>query len=116
MLYNTGIKEVLLRFDFDHMDAKVALDLETKDDIARLLYFEKLEQLKTLFESEVGNDYIWEMDYTRPSGQQISRIYKVLPNVNIHRKTDWPKVFEFFYTEMSKLENFLNAYREIISI
>ncbi|TVZ51837.1 DUF4268 domain-containing protein [Dokdonia sp. Hel_I_53] len=114
LLYNTGIKDLNLKFDFDTEKAIIALDSESKDEIDRTYYFEKLISLKTLLKEEVSQHLIFDEQYQLESGKVISRIYLLLTDVNIHNKNHWPKVFDFFYDNMIKLENFYIEYQDFI--
>ena len=112
--YNTGIKDVVLKFDFDTTKAIVAIDAASKDEIDRAYYFEKIESLKSLLLEEVSQDIILDTSYILESGKEISRAYIQLDNVNIHNKTHWPQVFDFFNENMSKLELFYLEYQDFI--
>lgn len=114
LLYNTGIKELNLKFSVDTKEAMVSIDIETLDPIFRYYYYEKMESLKKILEAEVTPDFIWKKDYIRENGKIISRIYLLKPDVNVHRKTDWPAIFDFFYENMSKLETFYHEYQDFI--
>lgn len=53
LLYNTGTREIQLKFTFERKYAQVSLDIIDEDPFIRAYYFEKLESLKTI----LGNDY-----------------------------------------------------------
>ncbi len=114
LLYNTGLKDVNLKFDFDTEKAIVSLDSESRDPIDRHYYFDKLISLKTLLLEEVSEDLIFDSQYQLESGKEISRVYLLKTNVNIHNKMHWPEVFDFFYCHMLKLEKFYFEYQDII--
>ncbi len=112
--YNTGIKDLNLKFDFEDRRAIVALDLEHDDEIFRQYYFEKLESLKSILQEEVSGDIVFDPDYQLANGKTISRIYILKENVKFQRKTDWPEVYEFFYKYMDRLERVYLEYRDFI--
>ena len=115
LLYDTKVKEINLKFSFDTQKAMVSFDIETHDELFREYYFDKFLSFKKLLKDEISEDIILEKDYLRSSGKIISRIYIQKNEVNIHNKTQWPEVFEFFYTEMSKFELFWYEYQEFIT-
>ncbi|MFD2827037.1 DUF4268 domain-containing protein [Leeuwenhoekiella polynyae] len=115
LLYDTKIKEINLKFSFDTKKAIVSFDIETHDDIFRTYYYEKFESLKNLLKAEISEEIILDQEYLRSSGKIISRIYVEKNGVNIHNKTHWPEVFEFFYTEMPKFELFWYEYQDFIT-
>lgn len=115
LLYNTGIKDFSLKFDFDTKKAIVALESATNDEIDRAYYFDKLMNLRNLLLEEVSPELIFEEAYLHPSGKMVSRCYLSLQNVNIHNKNTWPDVFEFFNIYMNKMEKFFLEYKEYIT-
>lgn len=112
--YNTGIKDVALKFDFDTDQASVAIECTSIDEIDRNYYFEKLESLQHIIRDEVSKDVVFEKTHILDTGKEISRVFINKPHVNIHRKTDWPDVFEFFNEYMNKMEAFFLAYKDFI--
>jgi hypothetical protein len=114
LLYNTGIKDVTLKFDFTNSYALVAIDSESNDEIDKAYYYEKLLSLKSLLLEEVSPNLIFNDEYLLDSGKVISRVYIRLESVKINNKNDWPKVFDFLYEYMSKLELFYLEYQDFI--
>ncbi len=114
VLYDTRIKEVQLKFNFDSNDAQVSLDISSPDDVIRAYYYEKMCSLKNILLTEYLPNAIFEEHYDLPEGKEISRIYTELEGVNIYRKTDWPGVQEFLNDQMQLLESFFLEYKDII--
>jgi len=115
LLYDTKVKEINLKFSFDNQKAQVSFDIETHDELIREYYFEKFESLKNLLKAEISEEIILEQDYLRSSGKIISRIYLEKTGVNIHNKTHWPEVFDFFNENMQKFELFWYEYQDFIT-
>ena len=109
MLHRTKIQGVALRFEASRTDAKVMLELSHKNEDKRLKAFEILENYKVVIEDGFSEGLIWEFFHQREdSGQEVCRIYTILNNVNYHRRTDWPGIYNFFIENMLRLEeNFL---------
>lgn len=114
LLYNTGVKDLTLKFDFTNGYALVAIDSESNDEIDKAYYYEKLLSLKSLLLEEVSPNLIFDNKYLLDSGKVISRVYIKLEGVKINNKNDWPQVFDFFYRFMSKLELFYLEYQDFI--
>jgi hypothetical protein len=114
MLYDTKIKGLSFKFHFDTKSALVALDLE--DDLEnRIVYWEKLESLKSILINEFLPNAIFEDTYYLDSGKEISRIYVILEHdVSIHNKNSWQMVMEFFNENMGLFEAFFCEYKEIL--
>ncbi len=116
ILHRTKIKSVALRFDIDRNSAKVILELYNRNERQRLKAFEILEKYKAVLEEGFENGLQWEFYYQRPdSGQEVCRIYTILEDVDLHRRNQWPDIFNFFIENMIKLEeNFLQI-REVLA-
>ena len=114
LLYNTGIKDVVLKFSFDTKKALVSFDSCSPDPILRTYYFEKFESLKLLLKEEVSSNLIFDGNYELESGKIVSRVYLQKDNVSIHNKQSWPEVFEFFNNNMTAMQDFFLEYEEII--
>jgi hypothetical protein len=115
LLYNTGIKDLSLKFDFDTKKAIVAIESAATDEIDRGYYFDKLISLKKILLEDVSSELIFKESYPLPSGKVVSRCYLSIDNVSIHNKNTWPDVFEFFNTYMDKIENFYVEYKDYIA-
>jgi len=115
ILHRTKIKGVALRFDIDRKSAKVILELHNRSERLRLKAFEVLERYKIVLEEGFENGLIWDFYYQRPdSGQEVCRIFTTLENVDLHRRNQWPDIYNFFVENMLKLEeNFLQI-RDIL--
>jgi len=114
LLYNTGIKDVSLKFDFDTKKAIVGIDSTANDEIYQTYYFDKLLSLKNILKEEVSSELIFDKNYMLSSGKFIARCYLQLDGVSIHNKNTWPEVFDFFNTYMDKLERFYIDYKDHI--
>ena len=115
ILHRTKIKGVALRFDVDREKAEVMIELSNKIEEKRLQAFEILERYKTIIESDFDNGLNWDFYFQREdSGQEVCRISARFENADLHRKNQWPDIFNFFIENMLKLEtNFLSV-RDIL--
>jgi hypothetical protein len=114
MLYNTKMKDLHLKFSFEDRRAMVSMDVVHDEEFYRHYYFEKIERFQRIMKDEVSSELIFDRNYRLPDGKFISRIYVFLDGVKIQKKTDWPQVYEFFYTHMDRMEAFFVEYREFI--
>ncbi|CAM4323075.1 DUF4268 domain-containing protein [Gillisia hiemivivida] len=114
VLYNTGIKEVQLKFTFNNDFAQVSIDVYSADEVIQEYYFEKIYALRTILKEEYLTDLEIENHYLLPEGKEVSKFYLQLDSVNIHNKKHWPKVFEFFNIHMRPLEDFFLEYKDYI--
>lgn len=114
LLYNTGVKDLSLKFDFDTSRALVAIDATSRDELDRAYYFDKIISLKNIMLEEISRNMLFEEQYLLQSGKMISRAYLQLDPVNIHNKKHWPEVFDFFHQYMSRLESVYLEYQDFI--
>jgi len=114
VLYNTGIKEVQLKFTFNNDFAQVSLDVYSADEVIQEYYYEKIYALRSILKDEYLPDIVIEDNYLLPEGKEVSKFYLQLDSVNIHNKDHWPQVFEFLNSNMEKLEAFFMEYKDYI--
>src|SRR6056297_115980 len=113
MLYNTGIKELQLKFTFNRKFAQVSIDVLDEDPLIRAYYFEKLLSLKNILTSEYLPEVVYEEEYELPEGKIISRIYVQLDHVSIHNRNQWPEVMKFLNDAMEQMEAFFVEYKDL---
>lgn len=114
LLYNTKIKDFTFKFFVDNKKAQVIIDIEPKDDIKRIAYFEKLESLKNIIDEEFLKDLVYEKNYYLENGKAISRVWVEKSSVSISNKSYWDEIFDFFNDKMNALELFYEQYDEFI--
>lgn len=114
ILYNTKVKGLNLKFVAEQNYCSVVMDVEIKHENKRHRFYENMLSLQTIFNSEFENNLIWEKDFYIEGEKNVSRIHIDLQNVSIYKKEDWPIIFEFLYTNMTKLEPVFLEYKDII--
>lgn len=114
ILYDTRIKELQLKFTFNNREARVSMEISSKDEIIRSYYFDKLISLKAILLSEYLPEAVFEENFVLPENKVISSVYVVLNGVNINSKKDWPVVSSFFQEKMDLLERFFREYEDYI--
>jgi hypothetical protein len=114
MLYNTKIKDFSFKFYVDNKKAMVALDIESKVEEHRKIYFEKMESLKTILTEEYLSNVIFEKNYQLENGKIISKIWVEIDNISINNKSTWPTIFTFFVEKMESFEHFFYEYEDYI--
>lgn len=104
--YKTGIKHLYFKMQVDNRQASIAIEFTHVDAGVRELIFEQFTEFKKLFEEQLEEEWSWELYAVDEYGKSISRIYKVLPNVSIFRKEDWPGLISFLKPRMIALDEF----------
>jgi len=114
VLYDTKIKDFSFKFFADNKKAQVLIDIEHRNDEKRIIYFEKLESLKTILEDDFVKDLVFEKNFTLESGKTISRIWVEKNGISISNRNHWNEIFDFFYENMNTLEMFYFEYEDYI--
>lgn len=114
LLYNTQIKDFTFKFYVDNRKAQVLLDIETKEEEKRKIYFEKIESLKNILIEEYQPNAILEKNHYLENGKVISRIWVEKTNISLNNKDTWSEIYIFFNTTMIQFEEFFYEYQEYI--
>jgi len=114
ILYDTKIKDFSFKFFADNKKAQVIIDIEHRNDAKRIVYFEKMESLKTILEDDFVKDLVFEKNFTLESGKTISRIWVEKSQLSISNRNQWDEIFDFFYEKMNALEMFFFEYGDYI--
>lgn len=114
ILYNTKIKDLVLKFSFEDRRAMVSIDLEHADSFFKDYYYDKLLSLRSILNDQMNEEMVYDQNYKLPSGKIIARVYIFLENVKIQKQSDWPAVYEFYYDKMNRLEQFFRDYKDFI--
>jgi len=106
LLYNTKIKDVSFKFYVDNKKAQVLLDIESKDEEKRKIYYEKIESLKNILLEDYLDDVIFERNFFLENEKLISRVWVEKLGISINNKNSWPEIFDFFAEKMDAFESF----------
>ncbi len=114
MLYNTKMKHVDLKFDAGRDGAYVILELNHRNEGARLDMFEQFEKYKVIMEADFPEGLIWDFAYRLETGNEVCRIYSQKTGIDIHRRLDWMEFYRFMSEEMLKLERGFREVKDLI--
>ena len=114
VLYDTKIKDFSFKFYVENTKAQVQIDIEHRNEIKRVQYFEKLESLKNILEEEFVPNLVFEKNYVLENGKTISRIWVEKLQVSVSNRKYWDEIFDFFFKNMNAFELFYLEYDEFI--
>lgn len=114
VLYDTGLSGIDLKFDVSRTEATVMIEINSRKEDRRLEIFETLQKYQKFLEEGFNEPLEWDFCYERESGQEVCRIYTSLPNVDFHRRNQWPDIFNFLIDNMLILENNLMELKEVL--
>ncbi|WP_298488631.1 DUF4268 domain-containing protein [uncultured Maribacter sp.] len=113
-LYNTKIKGLIFKFQFDLKTAEVAIIVDHNNLEIRMELWEKLISLKNIIKEEYLPNATFNDSYPINNGKEISKIYVEIKNVSIHNKNTWQETMVFLSDNMKKVEEFFHEYKDII--
>lgn len=111
--YKTGIKFLFVRLDVNSKRAVFALDLQPKDEGIKEIFWEQLQELKVVLESEMGPGD-WNDDFEIKYGLSVSRISWTLEDVNMFKEEDTDKIYAFFQEKLIAFDSFYTDFDEIL--
>lgn len=113
ILYNTKIKGVELKFDAARDGAYVIFELNHPKTSKRLEMFELMKKYKVVVDQFFA-DAEWQEQFEKPCGTMVSRIYRHLGGLDIHRQEQWPEFYPFLSREMCHCERMFKEMRELL--
>ena len=114
VLYDTKIKDFSFKFYVDNKKVQVLIDIEHKSEEKRLAYFEKLESLKNILQDEFVTDLVFEKEYHLETQKIVSRVWAEKDGVKVSNRSDWGRIFDFFYKKMDGFERFYLEYDDYV--
>jgi hypothetical protein len=111
--YPTNVKGLFFRYYVDAKQAKVAIDIQDKDEGIREIHWEQFTELKKILEGYFGDTLIWQKEAENQANKPISQIYVEQTNVNLFRKEDHQKIYKFLEENIIKLDEFWEIYFDI---
>ena len=113
ILYNTKIKGVELKVDAARDGAYVIFELNHPKTSKRLEMFELMKKYKVVVDQYFA-DAEWQEQFEKPCGTLVSRIYRHLGGLDIHRQEQWPEFYPFLSREMCHCERMFKEMRELL--
>lgn len=111
--YKTGLSFVRFKMDVDRKEAKIAIEISKKSANVHLQIYQKFEMLRTILQTYLPEDWIWNYRALQEDGRYLSRIETSLENVSVNRPTDWPSIMTFFKERMLALDSFWTDNKEL---
>ncbi len=110
--YKTDLKGVYFRTDVERKFAEVSIEISHPDPSIQQLIFEQFEEYENVFQSYLGEEWIWTKEDYDDDGKQIGTIKTRLENVSIFREADWPQIIPFLKDRMINLDQFWCDHKE----
>ncbi|PCJ00187.1 MAG: hypothetical protein COB15_03375 [Flavobacteriales bacterium] len=111
--YRSNVKDIFFRLSMTPKEAIFSIEIQHNDDDIRELFYEQFLQLKTVLESSIGNDVVWEQVSFNQYDSPVSKISVHISDVSIYNKDDWKKTFQFYEKRMVGLHEFWEEFKEV---
>jgi len=112
--YPSGIKFIHIRTDADETGARFCFDIQAKDEGVRAVFWEQMQELRTVMESEMGTDGIWTEDCHSDAVPHFSRISWELKGVSIFNPEDYSEIFAFLEDRLVHFDAFYQDFKDIL--
>ena len=113
--YKTGVKGISFKMSAERTAAGLSIQF-TGDRLSREKHYERMLQLKQVFESEVEGEWIWLKEKADENGGNISVIETTLTGVNVYDKNDWPAIISFLKTMITELDTFWTSVKDFFEM
>ena len=104
--YHTRIKDVYFRMDAGKKSAAIYISIEHHDAGIQELYFAQFQELRTLLQATLQEEWEWQLHQPIAENKVVSRIYKEISGVTVFNKNQWPELISFFKPRIMALDNF----------
>ncbi|MCX2484751.1 DUF4268 domain-containing protein [Pedobacter sp. MR2016-24] len=104
--YKTGIKHLHFKMQADQRSAFIAIELSDPDPGMQELVYEQLLTFRKILKNCLHEEWEWQLHVQDENYKTVTRIVKTLPDVNIFKQEDWPKLISFFKPRIIALDEF----------
>lgn len=111
ILYQTKIKGLSFKFNFDTKKAMVLMEIERSLE-HRIKYFEKMQSLQDILERDFLPNVVYAESYELENGKEVSCIFVEKKGVCIHNRETWQEAMLFLNENMIKMEDFWGEYED----
>lgn len=104
--YRTGVKHIYFRMTANQSAAQISIVLAHPDTEIQLQHYEQFLALQTLLHEALQEQWDWHYLEADANEKTISLIKKVVTQVNVFNRNDWPKLIAFFKPRIITLDAF----------
>jgi len=104
--YKTGIRDLHFKMQADEQCASIAIVMTHAAIAKQETCYKQFLQVKNLLQAALQEDWQWALQVPDEYNKTVSRIYQLLPAVNIFKKNDWPAIITFLKPRIIALDAF----------
>ena len=111
--YRTGVRGIFFRL-LTFPEVGLAIDLQFKDAEIRALFYDQFEEFKSMLNSHIGEEMVYEPRIMLDSGVIVSRIWVKLEGAHFYDKAQWPAIIDFYEVKLLALDEFWDLVGEVV--
>ncbi|MFN5417347.1 MAG: DUF4268 domain-containing protein [Flavobacteriia bacterium] len=112
--YPTDIKNIYLRLYADKKEIALNFDIQYKDPTIRAVFWEQMNELKRVLESEMNEEGIWIEKCNSDSVEEFCRIQWKRENLNYLNDAHKEEIYSFFKEKLIAFDCFYQEYKDIL--
>jgi hypothetical protein len=106
--YHTGYKYLYFRLEAGKKSASVSIQITHPDALTRELYYDRFLSFRSIIQTNLNEEWIWDNDYKDEHGKIVSKIYTEIENVSVYDKATWPEIISFLKPRIIILDEIWN--------
>jgi hypothetical protein len=111
--YPTGLNDIYIRVEADHLGCRVCIDLQFKDTGIRELFYEQFLETKTVFQNMIETEVTWNPNYEHQYGTKVARISMENTNTNLFVQDDWLEMHKFIIEHLKKVDSYWTDFGDL---
>lgn len=112
--YKTNLSNIYVRMETDKRTIRFCFDFQLKDNEIREIVWEQMHELKTVLESEMGEEAVWHENYPSDHVHYLNRIFWQKEGLNYLNQEDTEEIYAYFEHKLLCFDRFYDTYQEIL--
>jgi len=112
--YKTNLSHIFVRMETDKGVIRFCFDFQLKDNEIREIVWEQMHELKTVLESEMGEEAVWHENYPSDHVHYLNRIFWQKEGLNYLNQEDTEEIYAYFEHKLLCFDRFYDTYQEIL--
>ena len=112
--YKTNLSHIFVRMETDKHEIRFCFDFQLKDNEIREIVWEQMYELKTVLESEMGEEAVWYENYPSDHVHYLNRIFWQKEGLNYLNQEDTEEIYAYFEHKLLCFDSFYDTYQEIL--
>lgn len=111
--FKTGVKGINVKLDFSKREGKFWIEFNHQDEFVRDLFFDQMEEFKTILHAEMPEEGIWFRETFNDYGEPYAKIEWTLEKVSMYKKDTWEEAHKFFSQLLIGFDSFWSDVKSV---